>query len=148
MPSIIVAVVVAAIAGLSICYLVRPQPLLVQGEVDATRLDIAARVADRLAGGRDCQGKTATGLRGTAASAAPPTWRAGIPPRSRRSTGRRTTWLAHVPTSPRRKPTHDAVAGPTREERAIADAQVKAAASALAVLERRLDNCYRPDMKH
>jgi HlyD family secretion protein len=32
-----------------------------------------------------------------------------------------------------------AVAGPTREERAIADAQVAAAASALAVLERRLD---------
>jgi HlyD family secretion protein len=31
-----------------------------------------------------------------------------------------------------------AVAGPTREQRAIADAQVKAAASALAVLERRL----------
>ena len=35
---------------------------------------------------------------------------------------------------------HDAaVAGPTREERAIADAQVEAAAAALAVLERRLD---------
>jgi len=35
---------------------------------------------------------------------------------------------------------HDAaVAGPTKEERAIADAQVKAAASALGVLERRLD---------
>src|SRR5262245_5623698 len=35
---------------------------------------------------------------------------------------------------------HDAaVAGPTREERAIADAQVKAAESALAVLERRLE---------
>ena len=35
---------------------------------------------------------------------------------------------------------HDAaVAGPTREERAIADAQVKAAASALAVLERHVD---------
>jgi HlyD family secretion protein len=32
-----------------------------------------------------------------------------------------------------------ALAGPTREERAIADAQVKAAATALAVLERRLD---------
>jgi HlyD family secretion protein len=32
-----------------------------------------------------------------------------------------------------------AQAGPTREERAIADAQVKAAASALGVLERRLD---------
>jgi HlyD family secretion protein len=35
---------------------------------------------------------------------------------------------------------HDAaVAGPTKEERAIADAQVKAAEAALAVLERRLD---------
>jgi len=32
-----------------------------------------------------------------------------------------------------------AIAGPTREERAIADAQVKAAASALAVLERQLE---------
>ena len=32
-----------------------------------------------------------------------------------------------------------AVAGPTKEERAIADAQVEAAAAALAVLERRLD---------
>ena len=32
-----------------------------------------------------------------------------------------------------------AVAGPTQEERAIADAQVQAAAAALAVLERRLD---------
>ena len=32
-----------------------------------------------------------------------------------------------------------AIAGPTREERAIADAQVKIAASALEVLERRLD---------
>jgi HlyD family secretion protein len=32
-----------------------------------------------------------------------------------------------------------AVAGPTKEERAIADAQVKAAAAALGVLERRLD---------
>ena len=32
-----------------------------------------------------------------------------------------------------------AIAGPTKEERAIADAQVKAAASALAVLERRLE---------
>ena len=32
-----------------------------------------------------------------------------------------------------------AVAGPTREERAIADAQVQAATAAVAVLERRLD---------
>src|SRR5439155_10652627 len=48
-PSIIVGCVVLAIAGLSIWYLVRPQPLLVQGEVDATRLDIAARVDGRVA---------------------------------------------------------------------------------------------------
>ena len=39
----------AAIAGLSIWFLVRPQPLLVQGEVDATRLDIAARIDGRVA---------------------------------------------------------------------------------------------------
>jgi HlyD family secretion protein len=48
-PSIIVGLIVAVIAGLSIWYLVRPQPLLVQGEVDATRLDIAARVDGRVA---------------------------------------------------------------------------------------------------
>ena len=48
LPSIIVAVVIAALAGLSIWYLVRPQPLLVQGEVDATRYDIAARVDGRV----------------------------------------------------------------------------------------------------
>jgi HlyD family secretion protein len=48
LPSIIVAVMVTAIAGLSIWYLVRPQPLLVQGEVDATRFDIAARVDGRV----------------------------------------------------------------------------------------------------
>ncbi len=47
-PSIIVGVVVAAVASLSIWYLVRPQPLLVQGEVDATRFDIAARVDGRV----------------------------------------------------------------------------------------------------
>src|SRR5262245_18613701 len=48
-PAIIVGIVIAAIAGLSIWYLVRPLPLLVQGEVDATRLDIAARVDGRIA---------------------------------------------------------------------------------------------------
>src|SRR5260370_33296618 len=48
LPSIIVGLVVAAVAGLSIWYLVRPQPLLVQGEVDATRFDIAARVDGRV----------------------------------------------------------------------------------------------------
>ncbi|CAH2405780.1 HlyD family secretion protein [Mesorhizobium escarrei] len=48
-PSIIVAVVIAAIATLSIYYLVQGQPLLVQGEIDATRFDIAARVDGRVA---------------------------------------------------------------------------------------------------
>src|SRR6187200_2981070 len=48
-PSLIVGLVIAAVAGLSLWYLLRPQPLLVQGEVDATRLDIAARVDGRVA---------------------------------------------------------------------------------------------------
>jgi HlyD family secretion protein len=47
-PSIIVGVVVAAVAGLSLWYLLRGEPLLVQGEADATRLDIAARVDGRV----------------------------------------------------------------------------------------------------
>src|ERR1700674_3577492 len=47
-PSIIVGVVVAVVAALSIWYLARPQPVLVQGEVDATRFDIAARVDGRV----------------------------------------------------------------------------------------------------
>src|SRR2546429_835861 len=47
-PAIIVGVVIAAVAGLSIWYLGRPEPLLVQGEVDATRSDIAARVDGRV----------------------------------------------------------------------------------------------------
>jgi HlyD family secretion protein len=49
LPSIFVAVVILAVAALSIWYLLRPQPLLVQGEVDATRFDIAARVDGRVA---------------------------------------------------------------------------------------------------
>src|SRR6516165_1962317 len=48
LPSIIVGVVIAAVAGLSFWYLLRPLPLLVQGEVDATRFDIAARVDGRV----------------------------------------------------------------------------------------------------
>ena len=44
-----VGVAVVAIASLSIWYLVRGQPLLVQGEVDATRFDMAARVDGRVA---------------------------------------------------------------------------------------------------
>jgi len=47
-PSVIVAIVAAAVVGLSVFYLLRPEPLLVQGEADATRLDKAARVGLRL----------------------------------------------------------------------------------------------------
>ena len=47
-PSIIVGIVAVAVAALSVFYLLRPEPLLVQGEVDATRLDIAARVDGRV----------------------------------------------------------------------------------------------------
>src|SRR5262249_60931538 len=47
--SIIAPLLAAAVAGLSIWYLLRGEPLLVQGEVDATRLDIAARVDGRVA---------------------------------------------------------------------------------------------------
>jgi HlyD family secretion protein len=47
--AIIVAVTVVAIVVLSMWYLVRPQPLLVQGEADATRIDLAARVDGRVA---------------------------------------------------------------------------------------------------
>lgn len=47
-PAITVVLIATVVAGLSVFYLVRPQPLLVQGEVDATRLDIAARVDGRI----------------------------------------------------------------------------------------------------
>jgi HlyD family secretion protein len=47
-PSIIVGTVAAVVVALSLFYLLRPQPLLVQGEADATRLDIAARVDGRV----------------------------------------------------------------------------------------------------
>lgn len=46
--AIIVTLSVAAIIGLSLWYVAQPQPLLVQGETDATRIDIAARVDGRL----------------------------------------------------------------------------------------------------
>ena len=42
------AVIVAAIVGLSAWYLSRPTPLLIQGEADSTRIDIAARVDGRI----------------------------------------------------------------------------------------------------
>jgi HlyD family secretion protein len=46
--ALIVTLVVAGIVGLSIWYLARPQPLIVQGEADATRVDIAARIDGRV----------------------------------------------------------------------------------------------------
>src|SRR5579863_4488206 len=47
-PSIIVCIVAVAVVALSVFCLLRPEPLLVQGEADATRLDIAARVDGRV----------------------------------------------------------------------------------------------------
>src|SRR5271170_8437259 len=46
--SIIVGIIAAIVVALSVFYLLRPEPLLVQGEADATRLDIAARVEGRV----------------------------------------------------------------------------------------------------
>jgi HlyD family secretion protein len=46
---LVTAVLFAAIIGVAIWYLLRPEPLLVQGEADSTRIDIAARVSGRLA---------------------------------------------------------------------------------------------------
>src|SRR5262245_25629678 len=47
-PAVIVGIVAAVVIGLSLFYLLRPEPLLVQGEADATRFDIAARVDGRV----------------------------------------------------------------------------------------------------
>jgi HlyD family secretion protein len=47
-PAIIVTAIIVAIVGLSLWYLVQPQPLIIQGEADATRIDIAARVDGRV----------------------------------------------------------------------------------------------------
>ena len=48
-PAVIVTIVIASIVGLSLWYLTRREPLLVQGEADSTRVDIAARVDGRVA---------------------------------------------------------------------------------------------------
>jgi HlyD family secretion protein len=56
-PAIVIALIAGAVAGLSIWYLVRPAPLLVQGEVDATRIDIAARVDGRVGDIRVARGE-------------------------------------------------------------------------------------------
>src|SRR5258705_2288087 len=47
-PSIIVGIVAAVVVALSVFYLLRPEPLFVQGEADATRLDMATLVDGRL----------------------------------------------------------------------------------------------------
>jgi HlyD family secretion protein len=47
-PAILATLIVVAIVGLSLWYLAQLQPLLVQGEADATRVDIAARVDGRV----------------------------------------------------------------------------------------------------
>jgi multidrug resistance efflux pump len=46
--AVIAAIIFLAIIGLAIWYLARPEPLLLQGEVESTRADIAARVSSRL----------------------------------------------------------------------------------------------------
>src|SRR5262249_43806866 len=77
-------------------------------------------------------------------SIVPPTSPAATTPRSKRSIRPRTTLRAHAatprPDAREPKPTQGGgVAARTKEERAIADTQVAAAAAALAVLERRLE---------
>ena len=47
--AIALAIIVAVIVGLSAWYLSRPVPLMIQGEADSTRIDIAARVDGRIA---------------------------------------------------------------------------------------------------
>jgi HlyD family secretion protein len=47
--AIIVTLIIVGIVGLSLWYVVQPQPLLVQGEADARRIDIAARIDGRVA---------------------------------------------------------------------------------------------------
>lgn len=47
--AILVTLIIAGIVALSLWYVVRPQPLLVQGEADARRIDIAARIDGRVA---------------------------------------------------------------------------------------------------
>src|ERR1700749_1071911 len=47
-PAIVVAITIVAIVALCLWYLVRPEPLLIQGEADGTRIDISARVDGRV----------------------------------------------------------------------------------------------------
>jgi len=47
--AVITGAIFLAVIGLAIWYLARPEPLLVQGEVESTRVDIAAWVSGCLA---------------------------------------------------------------------------------------------------
>jgi HlyD family secretion protein len=47
-PAIVVALTIVAIVAISLWYLVQPQPLVIQGEADGTRIDISARVDGRV----------------------------------------------------------------------------------------------------
>ena len=58
--AIIVALTIAMIVAISLWYLVQPQPLLIQGEADGTRIDIAARVDGRVAERPIDRGQNAT----------------------------------------------------------------------------------------
>ena len=61
---VIVSLAVVAIFALSLWYFVQPQPLLVQGEADATRIDISARVDGRVARRRPERGAGIQGGQG------------------------------------------------------------------------------------
>jgi len=164
-PSMIVGVVVAVVVALSVFYLLRPEPLLVQGEADATRLDIAARVDGRVkeipvergqnvpanavlvridnpetvakleqmkAAMAVAEAQLANILVGTLARQSFESQQALDQAENDAASARADVAEAQA--------NHDAaVAGPTREERVIADAQVQAAAASVAVLERRLE---------
>jgi HlyD family secretion protein len=48
--AIAVAAIIAVVVAASLWYLVQPEPLLIQGEADGTRIDMAARVDGRIRG--------------------------------------------------------------------------------------------------
>lgn len=48
-PTLALLIITIAICLLSVWYLIRPQPLIIQGEADATRIDVAARIDGRVA---------------------------------------------------------------------------------------------------
>jgi HlyD family secretion protein len=74
--TVIVALIIAAIVGLSGWYLVQPQPLLVQGEADSTRIDMAARVDGRVAEIPIARGENVGGRRAdSCVSTTPNCWR-------------------------------------------------------------------------